>query len=106
MTVTRAEIDAIARRIAEEFKPERIILFGSHATGSTHGDSDIDLLVVLPFQGPRFRTAGRIRSRLTGDLPLDVVVRTPEEYATAARNGDILTVEALRSGRVLFPVAA
>ena len=34
-----------ARQIAERFQPEKIILFGSHAYGTPHEDSDVDLLV-------------------------------------------------------------
>ena len=39
-------IDEIVRRILTVTKPDRIILFGSAATGNTTPDSDIDLLVV------------------------------------------------------------
>jgi nucleotidyltransferase-like protein len=37
-----------ARRVAERFQPERIILFGSYAYGQPHADSDVDILVVMP----------------------------------------------------------
>ena len=37
-----------ARAIAEEFRPDQIILFGSYAHGTPHEDSDVDLLVVMP----------------------------------------------------------
>jgi len=30
------------------FKPQRIILFGSHAYGQPNEDSDVDVLVVMP----------------------------------------------------------
>src|SRR4051794_31061312 len=41
-------IRKLAREIAEKFRPERIILFGSHAYGTPHADSDVDLLVIMP----------------------------------------------------------
>jgi predicted nucleotidyltransferase len=37
-----------ARAIAEEFHPDKIILFGSYAYGTPHEDSDVDLLVIMP----------------------------------------------------------
>ena len=51
--------------IAREFNPERIILFGSYAYGEPSDDSDVDLLVVLPFKGKavRKRAGRRILSR-------------------------------------------
>jgi predicted nucleotidyltransferase len=36
------------RQVAERFKPDKIILFGSFADGSSHEDSDVDLLVIMP----------------------------------------------------------
>jgi predicted nucleotidyltransferase len=44
-------ITEFSRRVAEEFSPEKIILFGSHAYGTPTEDSDVDLLVILPFEG-------------------------------------------------------
>ncbi len=37
-----------ARRVAEHFQPEKIILFGSYAYGTPHADSDVDILVIMP----------------------------------------------------------
>ncbi|MBC7933558.1 MAG: nucleotidyltransferase domain-containing protein, partial [Rubrivivax sp.] len=47
--VKKEEIQQLSERIAREFRPECIILFGSYAYGTPTGDSDVDLLVVLPF---------------------------------------------------------
>jgi len=46
--VTQEQIQEYSDRIAAEFKPERIILFGSYAYGAPTRDSDVDLLVVMP----------------------------------------------------------
>jgi hypothetical protein len=43
-----AEIRRFARQVAEQFQPEKIILFGSYAYGTPHADSDVDILVVMP----------------------------------------------------------
>ena len=43
-----AEIRRFARQVAERFQPEMIILFGSHAYGTPHADSDVDILVIMP----------------------------------------------------------
>ena len=42
----------MAKRIADRFRPERIILFGSHARGDAGPDSDIDLLVIVDDDTP------------------------------------------------------
>ncbi|MCR4416103.1 MAG: nucleotidyltransferase domain-containing protein, partial [Thermoguttaceae bacterium] len=41
-------IRRFARKFAERFRPERIILFGSYAYGTPHDESDVDLLVIMP----------------------------------------------------------
>jgi len=35
----------MVRRIAEQFDPERIVLFGSHVSGRLHSESDVDVAV-------------------------------------------------------------
>jgi predicted nucleotidyltransferase len=44
------QIQAFSQQIAEKFKPAQIILFGSYAGGEPDENSDVDLLVVLPFE--------------------------------------------------------
>lgn len=101
--VTERDIQGLADRIAAEFRPRRVVLFGSYAHGTPRTDSDVDLLVIVPVDGPRYKVAGAIRAKLTGEVPIDVVVRSPEEFA--APEGDPIILEALRSGRVLYAAA-
>jgi predicted nucleotidyltransferase len=44
-------IHALVQRIIQTYRPERIVLFGAYAYGTPTVDSDVDLLVVLPFEG-------------------------------------------------------
>ncbi len=45
--VAMGKIQEFADQIARQFNPHQIVLFGSHATGSAHADSDVDVLVVI-----------------------------------------------------------
>src|SRR5271166_4156298 len=65
-----------ARAIAEEFHPEKIILFGSYAYGTPHNDSDVDLLVIMPARN-QLDQAYRIRRAVPAPFPMDLIVRTP-----------------------------
>jgi predicted nucleotidyltransferase len=40
-------IHEMVRRIAAQFSPDKIILFGSHARGDARPDSDVDLLAKM-----------------------------------------------------------
>jgi predicted nucleotidyltransferase len=102
--VTQPECLAEAvRRIARQFDPLRIILFGSWARGDARPDSDIDLLVVLPYVENKRQVAVRIGNALS-DLPAskDIIVTTPEEIVARGNIiGDVLR-PALREGKVIY----
>ncbi|MBI5350597.1 MAG: nucleotidyltransferase domain-containing protein, partial [Chloroflexi bacterium] len=40
-------LDEVVKRITEAIHPEKIYLYGSHAYGTPHQDSDVDLLVII-----------------------------------------------------------
>jgi predicted nucleotidyltransferase len=44
--LTDEQLDEIVRRLVAALSPRRIFLFGSHAYGDPHPDSDIDLMIV------------------------------------------------------------
>jgi len=100
-----AEIERYAERVAREFQPERIILFGSHAFGLAREDSDVDLLVVMRHRGKSWDQAAEIRSRVRPTFPLDLLVRTPEKLEERIELGDPLFVEITTTGRVLHEAA-
>lgn len=100
--VTMDEIQAIGREIVREFRPEQIILFGSHARGEARDDSDVDLLVIAPFQGTGFRQSLKILNELDICLPIDLIAYRPEDVQRRYAEGDPLIREALDHGQVLY----
>jgi predicted nucleotidyltransferase len=99
------EIEDIRRfsdRIAQEFRPEKIILFGSYAYGKPDDDSDVDLLVILPFEGRSQDARRAIRRKASARFANDLVVRTPQDVERRYRQGDPLAREALDKGVVLY----
>lgn len=101
-SVKRAMADMV-RRIVERFHPETIILFGSRARGETNPDSDVDLLVVMPFRGSRLRKQTEIRLALRDFmLAKDVVVSSPEEFAWRREIPGTIERPAALEGKVLY----
>jgi predicted nucleotidyltransferase len=81
MIVDDSLIKGIIQRILSVAQPDRIILFGSAATGKMTSDSDIDLLVLEEFSEDTRQESAHIRSRLRGlGLPIDVFVMTSEQF--------------------------
>src|SRR5713101_5371517 len=94
-------IHRYARAIAEEFHPDKIILFGSHAWGTPHKDSDVDLLVVMPAYN-QHNQAVRIRWRLAAPFPVDLIVRTPKEMKWRLAESQAVTNKNGAQGKVLY----
>src|SRR5687768_12591099 len=74
--VPRSVIRRFARAVAERFHPEKIILFGSHAYGQPHADSDVDVLVIMQCRN-QLDQAFKIHDTLRPPFPLQILVRTP-----------------------------
>ena len=97
-------IKNFSQRIANEFKPDRIILFGSYAGGKPTQDSDVDMLVIMPFTGKSVEKSVEIRMKLLPDFPLDLLVRTPENIEHRLSMGDFFMHDIIHKGKVLYEI--
>jgi uncharacterized protein len=94
-------IRGYARQVAERFRPERIILFGSYAYGTPHVDSDVDLLVVMSARNEIDQSI-RIRWTVPAPFPMDLLVRTPKNLAWRLAEGDWFLREVVSQGKILY----
>jgi len=97
-----AYIKRLCQRIVEAFHPEKIILFGSRAYGKPREDSDIDLLVIMPYEGSSRAQAVRILHHLGVLAPIDLLVRTAEEVRERIEIEDDFTEEIVERGKVMY----
>ncbi len=102
--VPKRLIKRFAAEVAERFRPERIILFGSHAYGKPHADSDVDILVVMPARN-ELDQAVKISLAVEHQFPLDLLVRTPKNVAWRLAEGDSFLREVFERGKVLYEKA-
>ena len=100
--VAMNRIEEFGRRIGHEFGAERVILFGSYAQGAVTDDSDVDLLVIVPFEGRNVDKSVEIRMKLRPRFPVDLLVRTPEKVRQRIEMGDGFMREILQEGKVLY----
>lgn len=98
----KCEIQDIKQQIINKYKPERIILFGSAARGEFTTDSDIDILIVKKTNKRKFDRMCEIRRLLDYNLPLDLVVYTPEEVKLATQQGNDFVKTIYDEGVVLY----
>lgn len=81
MGIDEGLVQEIVRRILGVAKPDRIILFGSAATGRMTRDSDIDLLVVAPSPSNTIEERLQLRRSLRGiGFPADVFLIATERF--------------------------
>ena len=101
-TITIEQIEDFGRRVGEAFHPRQVVLFGSHARGAAGADSDVDVLVVMPFEGRSVDKSVEIRLKTKPPFPLDLLVRTPEVVEERIAMGDWFLRDVLRDGKVLY----
>jgi len=96
-------IQKSVEKLAAEFKPEKIILFGSQARGDSDHRSDVDLLVVTRFTGSRRNLMVRMDRALRGlGLARDIVILTPEEFERDKDIPGTIARPAWKEGETLY----
>ena len=103
MGVEETLLNEIVSRVLSVAHPDRIILFGSAATGQMTKDSDIDLLVVEPAPANTRERSVEIRSAV-GDIgySVDVIVMRTERFEKTKRIIGGIAYPANKYGRVLY----
>lgn len=101
--IIERQIKEISNKIAKEYKPEKIILFGSWAWGEPRKDSDIDLFIVKKSEERRIERERQVQRLLLGTrLPVDVLVYTPEEVEKRLWLEDFFIKKIFQHGRNLY----
>ncbi len=100
--MTTGQIQEFTNEIARRFLPERIILFGSQTSGAAHRDSDVDLLVVMDYEGPAPHKAAEILSSINPDFSVDLLVRKRSELEERLMLNDFFFRDLLAHGQVMY----
>ncbi len=100
--ISQDKIHDYAQRIGETFMPDKVILFGSHASGNADTDSDVDLFVIMNFPGRAPQQAYEIRKAIPESFPLDLIVRRPQEIEQRLEMGDLCIRDVLSNGKILY----
>ena len=101
------DIAYVRDRIVQAYKPERIILFGSAATGTAREDSDLDLLIIKRTRKPYFQRIREVIRAIHIWRSTDIFVLTPDELERGtSQNRFFLNREILAKGKVIYDRAA
>ena len=102
--ITDGLIKYIIDKIVSEINPEKIILFGSHATGTATKNSDLDLFIIKDGKVGNREIRRKIDLLLFGRrFGVDIIVRKPQEVETNLRdNNPFYVYNLFRDGRVVY----
>src|SRR5437588_4205504 len=100
--VSNEEIQKFCQQIAQDFHPDKIILFGSYASGGASEFSDVDLLIVMPFDGSPLQQAAKIITRLNPPMAVDLIIQTPGQVAERLAQHDGFMREIVERGKVAY----
>lgn len=88
-------------RVAKTHNVEAIILFGSRAKGNEREESDIDICVIADVKSKR-RLAAELSAEIECELPIDILVYTPSEWAACVADETSFANKILKEGRILY----
>ena len=107
MPNTKLKINQEAKRLIDkiknEYKPEKIFIFGSYAQGKITPDSDVDFFIIKKTNKIR-RERNREVSRILIDrqIPVDILVYTPAEVTKRKKIGDFFISDILNAGKLVY----
>lgn len=96
------QIENLCHEIGREFKPDKVILFGSHAYGTPTKGSDVDLLVIMRFKGEGVWKAIEILEKLNPRFGVDLIVKTPRQIEQRLSWNDFFIREIIEKGKVIY----
>jgi uncharacterized protein len=101
--VQQSKINEIVERIVQKFNPEKVILFGSYASGKARDDSDVDLLIITETDLPKQRRSFEIQKSLIGSkIPMDILVYTQKEFETDTQEKYSFLYSAIKQSKILY----
>ncbi len=98
----QSQICSFADQIAQRFGPEKIILFGSQANGTARKDSDVDVLVVMDYEGLAPHKAAEILSSINPNFSCDLLVRKASEIQERLALNDYFFRDLIAHGHILY----
>lgn len=97
-------IIAMSQRIVDNFKPQKVIVFGSWARGDANNNSDVDLLVVIDCDKAEYINQMAAIRKVLRDfkVPKDIIVANQETLKKYGEVPGYIYQSALQEGRVLY----
>ncbi|MCD6148745.1 nucleotidyltransferase domain-containing protein [bacterium] len=98
----RKEVEKIINQIVKNYKPERVILFGSFAYGKPKENSDVDLVVIKKTKKRFIKRLFEVSGYIHSWLGTDILVYTPKEWKEALEEENYFIKEIAKKGKIVY----
>ena len=88
------------------YRPQKVIVFGSLASGNVTDASDLDLVIVKNTSKRYFDRIREVIAICDYDIGVDFLIYTPQELNEAAKVNPFVRDEILSKGKVVYRAAA
>jgi len=100
--VLQNELNRILEILIREYRPKKVILFGSMAQGSIEEWSDIDLFIIKESEKRHLDRVTEVIHLVHPTVGMDVFVLSPDEVKNALDDQNPYIEEILTEGKVLY----
>jgi predicted nucleotidyltransferase len=102
LALLEQELARYVQILAEEENPQKVIVFGSLATGNVKEWSDIDLLVINDTPLPYLQRLFKLQALLQPKVGTDLIYYTPQEFEQLCKERAFVREEILEKGKVVY----
>ena len=96
------EIQNIVNQIVKNYKPEKIILFGSFAYGKPKPSSDVDFLIIKNTKKKKVERIKDVLMQIKSNLPVEPLIYNPKEVQNRLSLGDFFFQDIVNKGKVVY----
>ena len=100
--ILQNELKRILKILQDEYKPYKVILFGSMAQGSIKEWSDIDLLIIKESQKGYLDRVAEVIQLVHPTVGLDLFILSPAEIDDALEDYNPYIEEIITEGKVVY----
>lgn len=105
--INKSLINTILKRLVENLDIVKIIIFGSYVSGKPTKDSDLDLLIIVNTKEKGIKRYAMVSELLEPrKIPMDIIVKTPDEIKNRTKMFDPFIMNILKTGKVLYEKTA
>jgi predicted nucleotidyltransferase len=101
--IESTKIIDIVNKIASGFDPDKIILFGSYASGKPGEDSDLDFILIKETSLPKQKRGLEVRKLFYRvPIPMDFRIYTSKEFNDELESKFSFLNSALKGSKILY----